>query len=372
VIDTATRFFLSFPVEADQGGHFSALKFSDPKFILQFEQPTSYSTLDGETWRLYSRVTQVNGRTIAIMVGYALKAPWKMLTVETPREIGIVDDKLRSQADQILQNLSPQRVPAKTRGSQRLSADGLEVVDPATGELITWGPWLPMFLPDNKPLPQPGSSLYFDGAEMYIVQSTTAGRLIATSLAPVGNVVWLMIEMTLAFVTTTLIARMLSKKFLRNYFALAGFTMPSLEEALKLGENENIEFKRAISTDTDRGGNTENELLKSITAFANTTGGVIFLGVDDNGHAKGLQLGAKQRDQLELKIRQLVRNHITPTPPIQVSFHPISETSVVAAVAVGRGDAPAYLFHGAIYVRYGSSDVQAQPNDLQRLITEYA
>jgi hypothetical protein len=39
---------------------------------------------------------------------------------------------------------------------------------------------------------------------------------------------------------------------------------------------------------------------------------------------------------------------------------------------VAQGEAPAYLMGGVIYIRCGSSDVQAQPEDLNTLITEYA
>jgi predicted HTH transcriptional regulator len=44
----------------------------------------------------------------------------------------------------------------------------------------------------------------------------------------------------------------------------------------------------------------------------------------------------------------------------------------VAKISVARGEAPAYLLNGVIYIRSGSSDVQAQPEDLQRLIAEFA
>lgn len=36
------------------------------------------------------------------------------------------------------------------------------------------------------------------------------------------------------------------------------------------------------------------------------------------------------------------------------------------------GEVPAYMMGGVIHVRYGSSDVQAQPKDLRRLIMQYA
>jgi predicted HTH transcriptional regulator len=44
----------------------------------------------------------------------------------------------------------------------------------------------------------------------------------------------------------------------------------------------------------------------------------------------------------------------------------------VAKVSVARGEAPLYMTDGVVYLRQGSSDVQAQPDDLTRLIAEFA
>jgi len=73
------------------------------------------------------------------------------------------------------------------------------------------------------------------------------------------------------------------------------------------GEGQNVEFKRGISDDANRTGPVEDELLKSVAAFANTNDGVILIGIDDAGHVKGLALDFKQRDKLEQKIHQLIR-----------------------------------------------------------------
>jgi ATP-dependent DNA helicase RecG len=132
-----------------------------------------------------------------------------------------------------------------------------------------------------------------------------------------------------------------------------------------------VEFKRGLSHDDTKTGNIEDELLKSIAAFANTNDGTIFIGIDDAGSVRGLELDFKQKDRLEQKIRELVRNRIKPTPAFEVTFEDVRGFAI-AKIAVARGEAPAYMMGGVIYIRYGSSDVQAQPEDLSRLITEYA
>ena len=112
-------------------------------------------------------------------------------------------------------------------------------------------------------------------------------------------------------------------------------------------------------------------LRASIAAFANTNDGAIFIGIDDGGHIVGLELDFKQRDRLEQKIRQLARSRIRPIPVVQVGFENARGLEV-ARVTVPRGEEPAYLMGGVIYVRNGSSDVQAQPEDLRKMIVEYA
>ena len=115
----------------------------------------------------------------------------------------------------------------------------------------------------------------------------------------------------------------------------------------------------------------EEEFLKTVAAFANSGDGVIFVGIDDGGRVKGLNLDFNKRDRLERKIRQLVRQRIRPTPPVQITFQQVNELTI-ACVTVARGEALAYLLGGVIYRRYGSSDVQAQPADLEALVAQYA
>ena len=202
--------------------------------------------------------------------------------------------------------------------------------------------------------------------------TNTNSRIVAVNLVPAGNL-WLSAAIGAGiFVCATVLTRSLSRRFLRNYFTFSQAKLVSLEEALRQGEGSHIEFKRGLSENEIRDGAVEEELLKSIAAFANSGDGVVFIGVDNAGKITGLKLTLQQRDRLEHKIRQLVRNRIKPTPPMQITFSDVGEVGVVASVAVARGDQPAYLLNGVIYIRYGSSDVQAQPEDLHRLIAEYA
>jgi ATP-dependent DNA helicase RecG len=150
-----------------------------------------------------------------------------------------------------------------------------------------------------------------------------------------------------------------------------GIQVPTLREALQSGEGQRAELKRGVSDDDTKSGGTENELLKSIAAFANTNDGVIFIGIDDAGRVKGLELDFKRKDRLETKIHQLARSRIKPAPPIHIAFEEI-RTMTIAKIFVARGEAPLYMLDGVVYFGEGSTDFQAQPDDLRRLVAEFA
>ena len=54
---------------------------------------------------------------------------------------------------------------------------------------------------------------------------------------------------------------------------------------------------------------------------------------------------------------------IKPAPPVQITFEDVRGL-IIAKIAVAHGEAPLYMMGGIIYLRRGSSDVQAQPEDV--------
>jgi hypothetical protein len=45
---------------------------------------------------------------------------------------------------------------------------------------------------------------------------------------------------------------------------------------------------------------------------------------------------------------------------------------LIGEISVVRGEAPVYMLGGVVYLRQGSSDVQAQPDDIISLVAEFA
>ena len=57
-------------------------------------------------------------------------------------------------------------------------------------------------------------------------------------------------------------------------------TKQELNTIIQTGEGYKIEFKRSVNSD----------LSKEIVAFANSSGGRIFIGIDDNGSVPGVSV----------------------------------------------------------------------------------
>ena len=79
----------------------------------------------------------------------------------------------------------------------------------------------------------------------------------------------------------------------------------SLQEIHRLveqGEGENIEFKRKVAH--------PDKIVREIVAFANTTGGHLLIGVDDDGSIPGIKFADEEIFVLERAIQRWCRPKI--------------------------------------------------------------
>ncbi len=89
-------------------------------------------------------------------------------------------------------------------------------------------------------------------------------------------------------------------------------------DIISKGENKIVEFKSSFRWDI-RGKRVNTELehviAKGISGFLNTKGGLLFIGVDENGEILGLEkdfssLGKNNQDGFQLKLVEVVRSYI--------------------------------------------------------------
>ena len=125
-------------------------------------------------------------------------------------------------------------------------------------------------------------------------------------------------------------------------------------------ETENIEFKLQFT----------DELYKEVIAFANTDGGVIYIGIDNNGNAVGID----NVDDNYTRITNGIRDAIMPDVTMFVKYT-IQENRVVR-ITVGEGSYKPYylkstgLKPSGVFVRQGTSSVSASPEQIRAMIKE--
>jgi hypothetical protein len=149
-----------------------------------------------------------------------------------------------------------------------------------------------------------------------------------------------------------------------------------LLEDLNRGENERIEFKEWIPT--DRKEKKSYELLKVISAFANSRGGVLYIGVTDELEIKGLArhliiYDKTKSDKFEKKqlkyvldLKRMIGDGIS--PPINIEFQWITHADHhILRLNVPQGkDAPYQIIETQdIFIRRGGSCTKARVSDLE-------
>lgn len=122
-------------------------------------------------------------------------------------------------------------------------------------------------------------------------------------------------------------------------------------------ENERIEYKREFIDD----------IAKEVIAFANTDGGEIYVGVNDDGTPAPLE----NTDDTYTRITNSVRDSVAPDVTV---FTKYSLNNGVIKVNVSEGSSKPYylkskgLKPSGVYIRQGASSVQASPEQIRRMI----
>ena len=125
-------------------------------------------------------------------------------------------------------------------------------------------------------------------------------------------------------------------------------------------ETVNVEFKSRFT----------EEIYKEVIAFANTDGGIIYVGIDNEGNAIGLA----DVDDEYTRITNGIRDAVMPDATMCVRF--TVQDNRVVRIAVNEGtNKPYYLKSkglkpSGVYVRQGTSSVPASAEQIRQLIKE--
>ena len=131
-------------------------------------------------------------------------------------------------------------------------------------------------------------------------------------------------------------------------------TRTELLEMIANGESSGVEFKRDVLR--------SHELARELVAFLNLEGGMVLLGVDDDGTVTGLT-----RDRLEDWVMTACRDKIRPgIVPFFETVRDVRPGSDVAVVRVPQGIGVHSRWHNsgnACYIRVGSRSREPTPRE---------
>ena len=107
--------------------------------------------------------------------------------------------------------------------------------------------------------------------------------------------------------------------------------------------------------------------LKSVSAFANTSGGFLLYWVDNDGNLVGLENAERDAED----ISEMIKSLMDPIPEFDLSLHSEDERKFVVVSVKAGTTTPYYVFlkgHRDAYIRIGNESVKANPIDLTRLV----
>jgi ATP-dependent DNA helicase RecG len=134
------------------------------------------------------------------------------------------------------------------------------------------------------------------------------------------------------------------------------------EEKMLL-ESSTLELKREYTPDIN----------KAVVAFANTNGGTIYVGIDNNGNIVGIP----DMDDTMLKISNTIRDSIKPDVTLFVNYQSeqVDGEAVIKVIVQKGTSSPYYLASKGIrpegvYIRHGVSNIPATETAILQMIKE--
>lgn len=155
---------------------------------------------------------------------------------------------------------------------------------------------------------------------------------------------------------------------------------PDWDEIISKGENDYVEFKSSMRWDMEK--KQVNKILehvtaKTISAFLNSEGGRLFIGVDDDGNVTGIEndyktLGQKQnRDGFLLALTQIINNYIGKEFHEYITMRiEILDEKDICVVEMSQSGIPVFLRNKDKHEFYIRASASSQPMGLKEA-TDY-
>lgn len=130
-----------------------------------------------------------------------------------------------------------------------------------------------------------------------------------------------------------------------------------LKKLIERGETETAEFKGSLGL--------KDEIGEEVSAFSNSKGGLVFVGVNDKKEVIGVQIGKKTLSDLANYIKTHTDNHVFP----KISVEEIEDKPVMVLGIKESGEKPVF-FKGKAYGRIGNSTHKLSASEIRTLAKE--
>jgi len=137
-------------------------------------------------------------------------------------------------------------------------------------------------------------------------------------------------------------------------------TQSVLLRLLQQGEGTGIEFKRKI--------NHPAKIAKSISAFANTSGGYIIIGIDDDGFPYGIEDEKYPAD----RVLSISESYLNPTVNLSLDLVALNAKEILVVRIDQSQDRPHFVVDletgsKSAYIRSGNQSVEATPVQIEMM-----
>lgn len=134
--------------------------------------------------------------------------------------------------------------------------------------------------------------------------------------------------------------------------------MASIDDIWRQGENSAVEFKSASVR--------PESLAREMVAFANTDGGSILLGVEDDGRVSGLDKNLNSEEWAA----NIARNNVVPALEVRLAIQRLEDQRVLLIEVPKGRDKPYQTSANQFLVRVGSTNRVATQQELMRLFQQ--
>lgn len=129
-----------------------------------------------------------------------------------------------------------------------------------------------------------------------------------------------------------------------------------------IGEATEYDKKQAVETKKPK------SWCKSVSAFANTSGGILIFGVADDGTVIGLADAERDAET----ISEIIKNRLSPIPEFTLEFNTSKDEKKLIILRICKGEETPYYYSAdgvtEAYIRIGNESVPADSTDLKRLV----